>query len=162
VAQVVPQVKVLHDCGDPRLGVFVSDERGEAVAQVELGSASRAQRWGQLSSSGDDHPPEGIAPDVCGGGQSLCERLRNRRLSGRHQTGDDQNRRLLKHRARMPERLRHGHSPDCELPSVELGGLHATDEGIPLDRREVVRRSGAVLGIAQPAATVRGDGHLDA
>ena len=107
MAQVVPQVKVLHDCGDPRLGVFVSDERGEAVAQVELGSASRAQRWGQLSSSGDDHPPEGIAPDVCGGGQSLSERLRNRRLPGCHQTGDDQNRRLLKHRARMLE-LRHG------------------------------------------------------
>ena len=71
MAQVVPQVKVLHDCGDPRLGVFVSDERGEAVAQVELGSASRAQRW--VSSA----RPETItrrkaSPRTCAAEASRC------------------------------------------------------------------------------------------
>ncbi|MGH3984612.1 MAG: guanitoxin biosynthesis L-enduracididine beta-hydroxylase GntD [Pseudonocardiaceae bacterium] len=59
-----PAIDVLHDGGDARPNVSVRDERGEAIPQVKLGSGSCSQRWGQLGSSGDDHPPEGVASHV--------------------------------------------------------------------------------------------------
>lgn len=48
------------------------------------------------------------------------------------------------------------------VASVELAVLDASNERVPLGRSEVVSRAAAILGVAQPPASVGSHCHLDA
>jgi hypothetical protein len=64
--QVFPQREILHDRGDPRLGVAVSNHRGQIMAQMELSLAVRTQWWSQFNLPGDNYSPEEITMHVRG------------------------------------------------------------------------------------------------